>query len=66
MLLWQDSCSYEALFRLLAHRFLLAPDHVLDAERIHARWQWLCKIKRALKLQTMNASLRLMHYMEQH
>ena len=46
------------------HRFLLAPDHVLDAERIHARWQWSCKSKNALKLQNLNASLRLMHLME--
>ena len=58
MLLWQDSCSYEALFKLLA------PDHVLDAERVHARWQRLYKTKQILKLQTMSASLCLIHYME--
>ena len=29
-------------------------------------WQWLCKTKRSLKLQTMNASLCLMNYMEHH
>ena len=36
VLLWQGRGSYENLFRFLAPRFLLAPDHVLDAERIHA------------------------------
>ena len=64
VLLWKGHGKYERLFKLLAPRFLLAPDHVLDAERIHARWQWACSQKRALKLQTLSASLRLMHYME--
>ena len=56
--------KYLILFKFLAPRFLLAPDHVLDAERIHARWQWLCSLKRAMKLQTLNATLRLMHHLE--
>jgi hypothetical protein len=64
VLLWHDNGRYETLFKFLAPRFLLAPDHVLDAERIHARWQWSCSQKHALKLQTLNASLRLMHHME--
>jgi hypothetical protein len=64
VLLWHDDGRYENLFKFLAPRFLLAPDHVLDAERIHARWQWSCSSKRAQKLQTLNASLRLMHYLE--
>ena len=64
VLLWKGHGKYESLFKFLAPRFLLAPDHVLDAERIHARWQWTCIQKRALKLQTLNASLRLMHYIE--
>ena len=64
VLLWRDNGKYEQLFKFLAPRFLLAPDHVLDAERMHARWQWECLDKRALKLQTLNASLKLMHYME--
>ena len=64
VLLWHDNGKYEILFKFLAPRFLLAPDHVLDAERIHARWQWACKGKNALKLPALNASLRLMHYVE--
>ena len=48
----------------MAPRFLLGPDHVLDAERVHARWQWLCIQKRALKLHTLNGTLRLMHHLE--
>ena len=63
-LLWHGQGQYEALFRFLATRFLLAPDHVLDTERIHARWQWDCVNKRGLRLPAMNASLRLVHYLE--
>ena len=36
-LLWHGQGRYEAVFRFLASRFLLNPDHVLDSERIHAR-----------------------------
>ena len=64
VLLWHGNGRFERLFKFLAPRFLLAPDHVLDAERIHARWQWSCRTKRALKIQTMNASLRLTHHLE--
>ena len=42
----------------------MAPDHVLNAERTNARWQWLCDKKKALKLMTLNANLRLQHYLE--
>ena len=44
-LLWHSKGKYESLFKFLAPRFLLAPDHVLDAERVHARWQWICRSK---------------------
>ena len=64
VLLWKGHGKFEVLFKFVAPRFLLAPDHVLDAERIHARWQWLCDKKKALKLMTLNASLRLQHYIE--
>ena len=53
--------KFQALFKLLAPRFLLCPDHVLDCERVHARWQWCCAQKRALKLYTLNALLRTTH-----
>ena len=63
-LLWHSRGKYEALFKFLAPRFLLAPDSVLDAERVHAMWQWICMNKMSLKLHTLNACLFLMHYME--
>ena len=62
--LWHGGGRYEQLFRFLAPRFLLAPDHVLDCERVHARWQWTCRTKRSLKLHTLNAMLRLTHHLE--
>ena len=66
VLLWHGQGKYEALFRFIAPRFLMSPDHVLDAERIHARWQWICTQKRSLKVHTLNATLRIMHYLEQN
>ena len=66
VVVWRGRGKFEALFRFLGPRFLLAPDHVLDAERVHARWQWSCIIKRSVKFQALNASLRLTHYMEHY
>ena len=66
VLLWRGRGRFECLFKFLGPRFLLAPDHVLDAERIHARWQWSCIVKRNIRFQALNASLRLTHYREQH
>ena len=62
--LWQNRGRYRSLFKFLAPRFLISPDHVLDAERIHARWQWLLGLKRNLKLHSLNAVLRISHYLE--
>ena len=62
--LWQGGLRYEALLRFLAPRFLLAPDHVLDAERVHARWQWACSVKRRQTMQSLNAELRLRHHLD--
>ena len=64
ILLWHGHCKYERLFKFLAPRFLLAPDSVLDAERVHARWQWDCSARRNMKMHGLNASLRLKHYSE--
>ena len=64
VLLWHDHGRYATLFKFLASRFLLAPDHVLDCERIHARWQWACTLKRSLKIFTLNGLLRIYHYLE--
>ena len=64
VLLWHGNGKYQGLFRFLDPRLLLAPDHVLDAERVHARWQWLCLQKRSLNIHSLNACLRLTHYLE--
>ena len=64
VLLWHGQGKFQHLFRFLAPRFLLAPDNVLDAERVHARWQWLCLQKRGLKLHALSSCLRLTHYLE--
>ena len=64
--LWKNHGAYKPLFRFLALRFLLSPDQVLDCERFHARWQWLCATKRALRLKSLNASLRLTWHLEQN
>ena len=61
---WQGQGAYKYLFQFLATRFLLTPDHVLDCERVHARWQWCCAQKRSLKLYTLNALLRTSHLAE--
>ena len=63
-LLWRGQLKYAALFRFLAPLFLLASDHVLDTERVHARWQWMCNEKRNQTMQSFNAELRLRHFLE--
>ncbi len=64
ILLWHGNAKFAPLFKFLAPRFLLAPDHVLDAERVHAQWQWACGIKRSLKMHSINAILRPTHYFD--
>lgn len=64
--LWKGQGEYRVLFQFLAMRFLLAPDQVLDCERSHARWNWICLSKRSLRLPAMNAQLRLTAYLEAH
>ena len=61
---WQGRGHFVELFKFLASRFLTAPDNVLDCERMHGRWQWQCEIKRALKMHTLNATLKLSRYLE--
>ena len=63
-LLWRGNGKFEVLFKFLAPRFLLCPDHVLDCERVHARWQWTCDEKRSIKLYSLNALLRTTHLLE--
>ena len=66
VLLWHGRGHFQDLFRFLAARFLAGPDHVLDCERIHARWQWITQFKRGLKLHSLNALLKMYCYLEQH
>ena len=61
---WQGKGAYKRLFVFLALRFLLNREHVLDCERGHARWQWLNSGKRNLRLNSMNAHLRMLQYLE--
>ena len=63
---WKGRRRFENLFRFLAPRFLVAPDHVLDCERQHARWQWMCAAKRGLKLPGLTAFLKRTSYLEKH
>ena len=42
------------------------PDHVLDCERARARRQWLCESKKNLRPQSLNATLRLTHFVERN
>ena len=63
---WQGRGAYSYLFKFLATRFLLTPDHVLDCERQHARWQWLCLLKHNMRLPHLNAWLRLRQFLESH
>ena len=50
---------FAPLFRFLAPRFLSNPDHVMDVERQHATWQRVLQRRRALKLKSLNAWLKL-------
>lgn len=56
--------STRTCFRFLAPRFLLVLDRALDAEMVHARWQWVDVIKRALQHPGLNAALRLQNYLD--
>ena len=62
--LWQGGGAYRRLFKFLAMRFLLAPDQVLDCERVHARWIWLCDGTKGVRLPHMDATLRLTQHLE--
>ena len=64
--IWQGGGAYKYLFQFLALRFLLAPDQVLDCERAHARWNWMCISKRNLRMPLLNAALRLTQWLESH
>ena len=59
---WQDGGRYAALFQFLGDRFCGAPDHVLDAESVHAQWKVLETNRRSLKFKLLNAMLKLRHY----
>ncbi len=60
---WKEQGRWAALFRFLAPRFLANPDNVMDVERQHAVWQWHLAGRRALKLKSLNAWLKLSSYL---
>ena len=61
--LWGSQGRFAPLYRFLAARYLANPDHVLDVERQHAVWQWVLLRRRALKLKSLNAWLKLGEYL---
>ena len=63
-LLWHNEAAYETIFTFLAARLLLSDDSVGACERIHARWKWLRGHRRALRIRTLSAILRITHYLE--
>ena len=64
--LWQGGGKYADVFTFLANRFCGAPDHVLDAESVHAQWQYLTSGRRGIKLKMLNAILKLRHHYFTH
>ena len=60
--LWRGQGKFKNLFYFLANRFLGAPDHVLDAESVHAQWKWLEINRRGLKFKLLNALLKIRFY----
>lgn len=66
VLLWHAGGKFAQLFRFLAVRFLACPDHVLDAEGVHARWKWISMIKRGVSFPMLNAILKVNSYLEQN
>ena len=56
---WKGGGAFRNLVYYLIPRFLANPDHVLDCEGVHARWQWLEAGKRNVKLKSLNSVLKL-------
>jgi hypothetical protein len=61
---WQGNGKYAALFLFLVVRFGGAPDSVLPCEGVHARWKWLCGLKRHLKFPCLNAILKIFEHLD--
>ena len=59
MQLWRGNGYFKDLLYFLANRFLGAPDHVLDAESVHAQWKWIEVNRRAIKFKLLNAIVKL-------
>ena len=65
-LLWRGGGLFADLFIYMAVRFLAAPDHVLDAEGVHALWKWIHIFKRNITFKLLNALLKLQCYLRCH
>ena len=62
-LLWRMNGRFKNIFKFLAVRFLAAPDSVLECEGVHARWQWLCVVRRRIKFLFLNGLLKVQDYL---
>ena len=65
-LVWRNRGVFRDMFIYLADRFLGAPDSVLDAEGVHARWKWVEHVHRRIEFSSLNAVLRLNDYITAH
>ena len=66
VLLWRLEGAFKDMFIFLADRFLGAPDSVLDAERVHAKWKCIESIRRSIAFPNLNAILKLSDYIFCH
>ena len=62
--LWHGRGRYSTCFMFLACRFLNCEDSVMSAEGVHARWKWVCHVRRRISLPVLNAILKLTVYLE--
>jgi hypothetical protein len=62
-LLWKNNAAFADLMIHLGNIFLGGPDHVLDAEGVHACWQWIEHVRRATKLPLLNALLKIQNHL---
>ena len=61
-LLHQMGGRFKRMFYFLASRFLSAEDSVLPAEGVHARWQWICLLKRNVRFRRLVTLLKRQNY----
>ena len=62
--LWHTGPTFSNLYMFLCARFLAAPDHVVDCEGTHAKWQWITLVKRGIKFRLLNAILKIKSWLD--